>query len=103
MKKQWTRKQHFVSCMILKHYTYFQIPMRKPIIYQYAKEKDICRVVDIYDICRTDNLYEFRNEDGSIKESMRNDVKKLNDYIINTCNGRFIYSSVSYNQILKGD
>lgn len=72
MKKQWTKKQHFVPRMILKHHTYFRTPMRKPIIYQYDKEKDICRTVDIYDICRKDNLYEFRNEDGSIKESMRN-------------------------------
>lgn len=64
MKKQWTKKQHFVPRMILKHHTYFRIPMRKSIIYQYDKEKDICRTVDIYDICRKDNLYEFRNEDG---------------------------------------
>lgn len=75
MNKQWTKKQHFVPRMILKHHTYFQIPMRKPIIYQYDKEKDICRTVDIYDICRKDNLYEFRNEDGSIKESTRNAIE----------------------------
>ena len=75
MKKQWTKKQHFVPRMILKHHTYFRTPMRKPIIYQYDKEKDICRTVDIYDICRKDNLYEFRNEDGSIKESMRNVIE----------------------------
>lgn len=75
MKRQWTKKQHFVPRMILKHHTYFQIPMRKPIIYQYDKEKDIRRAVDIYDICRKDNLYEFRNEDGSIKESTRNAIE----------------------------
>ena len=59
MNKLWTKKQHFVPRMILKHHTYFRIPMRKPIIYQYDKEKGICRTVDIYDICRKDNLYEF--------------------------------------------
>ena len=75
MKKQWTKKQHFIPRMILKHHTYFRIPMRKPIIYQYDKEKGICRAVDIYDICRKDNLYEFRNEDGSIKESTRNAIE----------------------------
>lgn len=75
MNKLWTKKQHFVPRMILKHHTYFRIPMRKPIIYQYDKEKGICRTVDIYDICRKDNLYEFRNEDGSIKESTRNAIE----------------------------
>lgn len=75
MGKRWTKKQHFVPRMILKHHTYFRIPMREPIIYQYDKEKDICRAVDIYDICRKNNLYEFRNEDGSIKESARNAIE----------------------------
>ena len=75
MKKQWTKKQHFILHMILKHHTYFQIPMRKSVIFQYDKEKDICRAVDIYDICRKDNLYEFRNKDGSIKEPTRNVIE----------------------------
>ena len=72
MDKQWKKKQHFVPRMILKHHT---IPMQKSIIFQYDKEKDICRAVDIYDICRKDNLYEFHNKDGSIEESTRNVIE----------------------------
>lgn len=72
MNKQPTKKQHFVPRMILKHHTYFQIPMKKPIIYQYDKEKGICRTVDIYDICRKNNLYEFHKENGEIEDSLRN-------------------------------
>ena len=75
MSEQRTKKQHFIPRMILKHHTYFQIPMKKPIIFQYDKEKDCCRSVDIYDICRKNNLYEFRNEDGTIKESIRNSIE----------------------------
>lgn len=52
--------------MLLKRFTTFHVPMRKPLIYQYDKNKDIERLVDIYDICRKKNLYEIKNESGII-------------------------------------
>lgn len=54
--------------MLLKRFTTFHIPMRKPLIYQYDKDKNIERLVDIYDICRKNNLYEIRDESGIISD-----------------------------------
>lgn len=68
MTKQWTKKQHYIPRMILKRFTTFHIPMRKPLIYQYDKEKGIERLVDIYDICRKNNLYEIKDETGVISD-----------------------------------
>ena len=61
-----TKKQHYIPRMLLKRFTIFHIPMKKPLIYQYDKEKRIERLVDIYDICRKNYLYEIRNESGII-------------------------------------
>lgn len=61
-----TKKQHYIPRMLLKRFTTFHVPMRKPLIYQYDKNKDIERLVDIYDICRKKNLYEIKNESGII-------------------------------------
>ena len=51
-----TKKQHYIPRMLLKRFTTFRIPMKKPLIYQYDKEKGIERLVDIYDICRKSEL-----------------------------------------------
>ena len=67
-----TKKQHFIPRMILKHYTCFRIPMRKPMIYQYDKNKMIERLVDISEVCRANNLYELRDAKGNILEDYRN-------------------------------
>lgn len=61
-----TRKQHYIPRMILKHHTCFFIPMREPMIYQYDRRKGIHRLVDIYDVCRKNNLYEMKDENGKI-------------------------------------
>ena len=61
--------------MILKYHTCFNIPMRKPMIYQYDRDKEQDRLVDIRDVCQKSNLYEFHNEDGSIVESLRNNIE----------------------------
>ena len=61
-----TKKQHYIPRMLLKRFTTFYIPMRKPLIYQYDKEKGFERLVDIYDICRKNNLYEIKDKSGII-------------------------------------
>lgn len=63
-----TKKQHYIPRMLLKRFTVFRVPMRKPLIYQYDKEKGIERLVDIYDICRKNNLYEIKDEKGRISD-----------------------------------
>lgn len=63
-----TKKQHYIPRMLLKRFTTFRIPMRKPLIYQYDKIKNVERFVDIYDICRKDNLYEIKDETGIISD-----------------------------------
>lgn len=63
-----TKKQHYIPRMLLKRFTIFHIPMRKSLIYQYDKEKGIERLVDIYDICRKNNLYEIKDETGVISD-----------------------------------
>ena len=63
-----TKKQHYIPRMLLKRFTTFRIPMKKPLIYQYDKEKGIERLVDIYDICRKNNLYEIKDETGVISD-----------------------------------
>ncbi len=67
-----TKKQHYIPRMLLKRFTTFHIPMRKPLIYQYDKEKGIERLVDIYDICRKNNLYEIKDAKGRISDKERN-------------------------------
>lgn len=54
--------------MLLKHFTTFYIPLKKPLIYQYDKIKCIERLVDINDICCKNYLYEIRDESGLIPE-----------------------------------
>lgn len=63
-----TKKQHYIPRMLLKRFTVFRVPMRKPLIYQYDKEKEIERLVDIYDICRKNYLYEIKDEKGRISD-----------------------------------
>lgn len=63
-----TKKQHYIPRMLLKRFTMFRVPMRKPLIYQYDKEKGIERLVDIYDICRKNNLYEIKDAKGRISD-----------------------------------
>lgn len=67
-----TKKQHYIPRMLLKRFTVFRVPMRKPLIYQYDKEKGIERLVDIYDICRKNNLYEIKDAKGRISDKERN-------------------------------
>lgn len=67
-----TKKQHYIPRMLLKRFTTFHVPMRKPLIYQYDKEKGIERLVDIYDICRKRNLYEIKDELGMISDEETN-------------------------------
>lgn len=64
-----TKKQHYIPRMLLKRFTTFHIPMRKPLIYQYDKEKSIERSVDVYEICRKNNLYEIKDESGTISDT----------------------------------
>lgn len=71
-----TKKQHYIPRMLLKHFTTFRIPMRKPLIYQYDKDKNIERLVDIYDICRKNNLYEIKDETGRISDKEINLIEK---------------------------
>ena len=71
-----TKKQHYIPRMILKHFVYFRIPMRKPLIYQYDKVSHTERLVDIYDVCRKNNLYELRDENNNIVEAERNLIEK---------------------------
>lgn len=51
--------------------------MRKPMIYQYDKKSNIERLVDIYDICRKNNLYEMRNNSGKIMDTYHNVIEKI--------------------------
>lgn len=67
-----TKKQHYIPRMLLKRFTTFHVPMRKPLIYQYDKVTGTERLVDIYDICRKNNLYEIRDETGEISDKERN-------------------------------
>lgn len=67
-----TKKQHYIPRMLLKRFTTFQVPMRKSLIYQYDKEKNIERMIDVYDACRENNLYELRTEFGLIMDEERN-------------------------------
>lgn len=67
-----TKKQHYIPRMLLKRFTTFQIPMRKPMIYQYDKCKNIERLVDIYDVCHKKYLYEIRDESGIISDKELN-------------------------------
>ena len=67
-----TKKQHYIPRMLLKRFTICQIPFRDTLIYQYDKEQGIERLVDIYDICRKNNLYEIKDENGVISDKERN-------------------------------
>ena len=67
-----TKKQHYIPRMLLKHFTTFRIPMRKPLIHQYDKNKDIERLVDVYDVCRERYLYELRDGSGFISKNELN-------------------------------
>lgn len=71
--KQFTKKQHYIPQMMLKRFMNTQVPIRKPIIYQYDKEKDIERQIPkVADICFEKNLYEIRNENDIISDEERN-------------------------------
>lgn len=99
---QVTKKQHFIPRMILKHYAYFQIPMRKPLIYQFDKRTNISRLVDIYDICYKKNIYEFHNADGTINESSRNFIETIfSDYELIW--DRILNQAINHNTISDGD
>ena len=50
--------------------------MRKPLIYQYDKNKNTERLVDIYDICRKNYLYEIKNKSGVISDKEINLIEK---------------------------
>lgn len=67
--KNVTKKQHYIPRMLLKHFTTFYIPLKKPLIYQYDKIKCIERLVDINDICCKNYLYEIRDESGVISKN----------------------------------
>lgn len=84
-----TKKQHYIPRMLLKRFTTFRVPMRKSLIYQYDKEKNIERMIDVYDACRVNNLYELRNEFGLIKDEERNLIEK-----------RFSFRESIWNKIL---
>lgn len=71
-----TKKQHYIPRMLLKRFTTFHVPMRKPLIYQYDKEKKVERLVDVYDICRKNNLYEIKDESGIISNEEINLIEK---------------------------
>lgn len=72
-RKQFTKKQHYIPQMILKRFMNTQVPICKPIIYQYDKEKDIERQrTNVDDICCEKKLYEIRGENGDISEEERN-------------------------------
>lgn len=72
-----TKKQHYIPRMILKHFVLFQVPMTKPMICQYDKEKRIERLVDIANVCKKNNLYEIRNASNVIQDNERNVIEKL--------------------------
>lgn len=71
-----TKKQHYIPRMLLKRFTTFRVPMRKSLIYQYDKKKNIERMIDVADACRENNLYELRNELGLIKDEEINLIEK---------------------------
>ena len=60
------KKQHYIPRMILKRFAASR--EKKPLIYQYDKEKGIERLVDIYDICQKKYLYEIKDESGMISD-----------------------------------
>lgn len=60
-----TKKQHYIPRMILKNFTYFRIPMRKPLIYYFDKQKNIECLIDIKNVCRKNYLYEFKDENNN--------------------------------------
>ena len=63
--------------MILKRFMNTQVPLRKPIIYQYDKEKDVeIQIPKVADICIEKDLYEIRNDNGVISEEERNLIEK---------------------------
>lgn len=69
-KKQITKKQHYVPRMILKRFSCSSSENNKKyFIYQYDKEKDIERRVDIMDVCHKNNLYEIKDEQGNVLEA----------------------------------
>lgn len=71
-----TKKQHYIPRMLLKRFTTFHIPMRKQLIYQYDKEKSIELLIDVYKICRKNNLYEIKDESGTISDTEINLIEK---------------------------
>lgn len=75
--KQFTKKQHYIPQMILKRFMNTRVPLRKPVIYQYDKEKDIeIQIPKVADICVEKELYEIRNDNGVISEEERNLIEK---------------------------
>ena len=79
-RKQYTKKQHYIPRMILKNFTCSDISAKKFLVHQYDKDKNIERLVDIYDICRKNNLYEFKDKNGIIKEDLRNLIENFFSY-----------------------
>lgn len=76
-RKQFTKKQHYIPQMILKRFMNTRVPLRKPVIYQYDKEKDIeIQIPKVADICVEKELYEIRNDNGVISEEERNLIEK---------------------------
>lgn len=72
-----TKKQHYIPRMILKHHTFSQIPMAANCLWQYDKRTNQERCVNIRDICREKNLYEFKDNNEQIIESTRNVNEQL--------------------------
>lgn len=76
-RKQFTKKQHYIPQMILKRFMNTRVPLRKPVIYQYDKEKDIeIQIPKVADICVEKELYEIRNDNDVISEEERNLIEK---------------------------
>lgn len=78
MKKGHNRikRQHYIPKTILKHHTYFIIPMREPLIFLYNKETGKENLVSIKDVAYSRDLYELFNEKKYIIHKTTNIIEE---------------------------
>lgn len=75
--------------------------MKKPMIYQYDKRSHTERFMDIYDVCRKNNLYEFKNDSGEIIEKYHNFIERMFSIFENNWNP--VLNKVEHNEPLSDD
>lgn len=96
---QRTKKQHYIPRMLLKRFTYFRIPMRKPLLHQYDIEKGIERLVSVESCCIKKNLYELLNAQD--KYMMSNYLENNLSLIENRCNAIIDKIEQNYKRYFK--